>query len=258
MIASGQGETPPTATVGPPLSFSFVLGIGANGRAAVASAGPVMATSFSMSSLLSDVMKGPSAEASGATVTTGRRIGARLRGQGANGVRVGLRQPAPGGATGGPLQLQRRGRPGTNVGATETARHQAAGAAAARQGGWSSRPNPRRDSSRSRLGRDSTAKASPFRVAEARLRAAHPIGVGPIGVARDATHRRGEAPLVEANAREGLQEERDKHESPGAGPLPKSAPLQHAVGEAAHHPVVAHQVPRPRIVLPVPTRVAAR
>ncbi len=122
-----------------------------------------------------------------AAVTGGRRGGASARGQGADGVRFEHRQPAPGGAIGGSLQLQRRSHPGTSVRATAIAQYQAAGTAAARQVGRSSRPNPRRDGRRGRLGKDSAAKASPFRVAEARLRAAQPHCVGPFGAIRDAT-----------------------------------------------------------------------
>ncbi len=119
---------------------------------------------------------------SGATSASRRRVVALQRGQGADGVRFGHRQPAPGGAIGGPLHLQLRSDPGSNAGASELARHQAAGTAAARQGGRSSPTNPRRNLSRSGLGTDSAAKASPFRVAEARLLAAQPLRVGPFSV----------------------------------------------------------------------------
>ncbi len=118
----------------------------------------------------------------GASSTSRRRLMATRHGQGADGVRVEHRQPAPGGAIGGPLQLQRRSSPGSSTSATETAQHQTAGAAAARQGGWSSPTNPRRNRCCSGLGRDSMAKAYPFRVAEARPRAAHPLSVGSFGV----------------------------------------------------------------------------
>ncbi len=107
--------------------------------------------------------------------------------KGTDGVRVGHRQTSPAGDVGGPLQLQRRGSP-TIAGATDTARHQAAGAAADRHNGECIlHSNPRLGGSRSELGAGSLANANSFRAAMAHVQSAQVGRVGLVVVASATT-----------------------------------------------------------------------
>ncbi len=84
---------------------------------------------------------------------------------GADIARVGSHQPAPEGALGGALQLQRNGNHPASTGAASGARHWISSAATGQHNGWSSVTNPHVED---RLGPDSTARAYPLRAAKAR------------------------------------------------------------------------------------------
>ncbi len=166
-------------SLGPTSGFTkspFVLD-----RAAVVSSLPVV--TFGAASIVLRPMLSQAADAAA------WRCGAAPLPKGTDGVRFEHRQASPAGDVGGPLQLQRRGSP-TVAGATSTARHQAAGAAADRHSvECSVHTNPRRGGSRSELGAVSLAKANSFRAAKAHVRSAQDGRVGLVVVVPTAPRR---------------------------------------------------------------------